>query len=157
MDLRYEHPTLLLQHMVWHEGYHHGQMKQALTVTGRPITDEEAGPVTWDVGCTRSGHGAVITSARVGSWETATDQCRSPGHSAREFCFSPSPPVMSRYHSRVRDADAGVKRIHGTSHCLHKARVVEDATQTKIPARRFPNVVLKEGVLCQHQVFNQLT
>jgi uncharacterized damage-inducible protein DinB len=49
MNLHYNHPILLLQHMLWHEGYHHGQMKLALKATGRPMTDEEAGPVTWDV------------------------------------------------------------------------------------------------------------
>jgi uncharacterized damage-inducible protein DinB len=49
MDLHYDHPILLLQHMLWHEGYHHGQMKLALKVAGRPITDEEVGPVTWGV------------------------------------------------------------------------------------------------------------
>jgi uncharacterized damage-inducible protein DinB len=49
MDLHYDHPILLLQHMVWHEGYHHGQIKLALKLAGRPITDDEAGPVTWDV------------------------------------------------------------------------------------------------------------
>jgi uncharacterized damage-inducible protein DinB len=49
MDLHYDHPILLLQHMLWHEGYHHGQMKLALKVAGRPLTDEEAGPVTWHV------------------------------------------------------------------------------------------------------------
>ena len=49
MNLHYDHPILLLQHMVWHEGYHHGQIKLALKVAGRPMTDEEAGPVTWDV------------------------------------------------------------------------------------------------------------
>jgi uncharacterized damage-inducible protein DinB len=49
MDLHYDHPILLLQHMVWHEGYHHGQIKLALKVAGHPISDEEAGPVTWDV------------------------------------------------------------------------------------------------------------
>jgi uncharacterized damage-inducible protein DinB len=49
MNLHYDHPILLLQHMVWHEGYHHGQMKLALKVSSRPITDEEAGPVTWNV------------------------------------------------------------------------------------------------------------
>src|ERR1700733_5760373 len=30
MLVRYDHPILLLQHMVWHEGYHHGQIKLAL-------------------------------------------------------------------------------------------------------------------------------
>jgi len=49
MNLHYDHPILLLQHMIWHEGYHHGQMKLALKAAGRPLTDEEAGPVTWGV------------------------------------------------------------------------------------------------------------
>ena len=49
MDLHYDHPILMLQHMLWHEGYHHGQIKLALKVAGRPLTDEEAGPVTWSV------------------------------------------------------------------------------------------------------------
>ncbi len=49
MDLHYDHPVLLLQHMIWHEGYHHGQIKLALKLTGRPITNKEAGPVTWRV------------------------------------------------------------------------------------------------------------
>jgi uncharacterized damage-inducible protein DinB len=49
MNLHYDHPILLLQHMLWHEGYHHGQIKLALKLTGRPITDEQAGPVTWGV------------------------------------------------------------------------------------------------------------
>ncbi len=49
MDVHYDHPILMLQHMVWHEGYHHGQIKLALKLAGRPITDDEAGPVTWDV------------------------------------------------------------------------------------------------------------
>jgi uncharacterized damage-inducible protein DinB len=49
MKLHYDHPILMLQHMIWHEGYHHGQMKLALKVAGLPMTDEEAGPLTWDV------------------------------------------------------------------------------------------------------------
>jgi len=49
MNLHYDHPILLLQHMLWHEGYHHGQMKMALKVAGHPLTDKEAGPVTWGV------------------------------------------------------------------------------------------------------------
>jgi uncharacterized damage-inducible protein DinB len=47
MNLHYDHPILLLQHMLWHEGYHHGQIKLTLKLTGRPMTNEEAGPVTW--------------------------------------------------------------------------------------------------------------
>jgi uncharacterized damage-inducible protein DinB len=49
MDLHYDHPILMLQHMVWHEGYHHGQIKLALKAAGRPMDDEEIGAVTWDV------------------------------------------------------------------------------------------------------------
>ena len=49
MNLHYDHPILLLQHMLWHEGYHHGQMKLALKVAGLAIGDEEVGPVTWGV------------------------------------------------------------------------------------------------------------
>jgi uncharacterized damage-inducible protein DinB len=49
MNLHYDHPILLLQHMLWHEGYHHGQMKLALKVAGRPMTNEEAGPITWGI------------------------------------------------------------------------------------------------------------
>ncbi len=49
MDLHYDHPMLLLQHMVWHEGYHHGQIKLALKLAGHPFDDEEIGAVTWGV------------------------------------------------------------------------------------------------------------
>lgn len=49
MDLHYDHPILFLQHMIWHEGYHHGQIKLALKAAGRPIADKAAGPVTWRV------------------------------------------------------------------------------------------------------------
>ena len=49
MDLHYDHPIRLRQHMIWHEGYHHGQIKLALKLAGRPITNKEAGPVTWGV------------------------------------------------------------------------------------------------------------
>jgi uncharacterized damage-inducible protein DinB len=49
MNVHYDHPILLLQHMIWHEGYHHGQIKRALKLAGRPIADEQAGPLTWDV------------------------------------------------------------------------------------------------------------
>ena len=49
MDLHYDHPILFLQHMIWHEGYHHGQIKLALKLTGNPMTNDKAGPVTWRV------------------------------------------------------------------------------------------------------------
>jgi uncharacterized damage-inducible protein DinB len=49
MDQHYDNPLLLLQHMVWHEGYHHGQIKLALKLAGHPFDDEEIGAITWDV------------------------------------------------------------------------------------------------------------
>ena len=49
MNLHYDHPILLLQHMIWHEGYHHGQMKLILKLAGRAMSDAGAGPISWDV------------------------------------------------------------------------------------------------------------
>jgi len=49
LDLHFDHPILLLQLLIFHESYHHGQIKLALKAAGRPVTDDEAGPVTWDV------------------------------------------------------------------------------------------------------------
>jgi len=37
MDVHYDHPILMLQHMIWHEGYHHGQIKLALMAAGTPF------------------------------------------------------------------------------------------------------------------------
>jgi uncharacterized damage-inducible protein DinB len=49
MEMHYDHPILLLQHMIWHEGYHHGQIKLALKMAGCPLSDDQAGPLTWRV------------------------------------------------------------------------------------------------------------
>lgn len=49
MDLHYDHPILFLQHMLWHEGYHHGQIKIALKLAGIPLADEVIGPLSWSV------------------------------------------------------------------------------------------------------------
>lgn len=49
MNLHFDHPILFLQHMIWHEGYHHGQIKLALKLTGRAISDDEVGRGTWGV------------------------------------------------------------------------------------------------------------
>ena len=54
MNLHYDHPILFLQHMIWHEGYHHGQIKLALKAAGRPMIDKEIGPVTWRVWMNKS-------------------------------------------------------------------------------------------------------
>jgi uncharacterized damage-inducible protein DinB len=47
MEMHYDHPILLLQHMLWHEGYHHGQIKLALKIAGQPLSDRDAGPISW--------------------------------------------------------------------------------------------------------------
>jgi len=49
MDVHYDHPVLFLQHMIWHEGYHQGQIKLALKLAGRPIPNAVAGPLTWRI------------------------------------------------------------------------------------------------------------
>jgi uncharacterized damage-inducible protein DinB len=55
MDRHYDHPVLMLQHMIWHEGYHHGQIKLALKLAGHPISDEVIGPLTWSIWMRKSG------------------------------------------------------------------------------------------------------
>jgi hypothetical protein len=35
--------------MIWHEGYHHGQIKLVLKLAGMPLSNKEAGPGTWGV------------------------------------------------------------------------------------------------------------
>jgi uncharacterized damage-inducible protein DinB len=49
MDLHYDHPILMLQHLIWHEGYHHGQIKLALMAAGLPLPDEVIGPLSWQI------------------------------------------------------------------------------------------------------------
>jgi len=49
MNLHYDHPILFLQHMIWHEGYHHGQIKLALKLAGSQIPDDAIGAGTWGV------------------------------------------------------------------------------------------------------------
>jgi len=49
MQRHYDHPLLFLQHMIWHEGYHHGQIKLALKLAGFPLSDEQIGPGTWSL------------------------------------------------------------------------------------------------------------
>jgi len=43
----YDHPILLLQHMLWHEGYHVGQIKLALKASGHTLSDEEEEKQIW--------------------------------------------------------------------------------------------------------------
>ena len=55
LQLHYDHPVLFLQHMLWHEGYHHGQIKLALKLAGCPLTDDQAGPLTWRIWMDKNG------------------------------------------------------------------------------------------------------
>jgi uncharacterized damage-inducible protein DinB len=48
-NVSYDHPILLLQHQLWHESYHVGQMMLALKAMGRPMTDAESAPLIWAV------------------------------------------------------------------------------------------------------------
>lgn len=49
MDHHYDHPLLMIQHLLWHDAYHHGQIKLALRAAGLPLADSLAGPVSWDL------------------------------------------------------------------------------------------------------------
>lgn len=49
LDRSYDHPILFLQLLMFHEAYHHGQIKVALKAQGCPVPDAVAGPLTWDV------------------------------------------------------------------------------------------------------------
>ena len=49
LNLHYDHPILLIQLLIFHEAYHHGQIKLALKMAGFPVTDDQAGPLTWDI------------------------------------------------------------------------------------------------------------
>jgi uncharacterized damage-inducible protein DinB len=68
MDRHYDHPILLLQHLIWHEGYHHGQIKIALKSAGHALDDHAAGRLTWRVWMNKTAQAALSTikgSARV--------------------------------------------------------------------------------------------
>ncbi len=43
----YDHPILLLQHLLWHEGYHVGQMKLALRAMGYAMPEEVEEKAIW--------------------------------------------------------------------------------------------------------------
>jgi uncharacterized damage-inducible protein DinB len=49
LDRDFAHPIQLLQFLIFHDGYHHGQIKLALKAAGCVITEEVAGPLIWDV------------------------------------------------------------------------------------------------------------
>jgi uncharacterized damage-inducible protein DinB len=49
LDRHFAHPIQLVPFLIFHEGYHHGQIKSALKAAGTPIYDHVAGPIVWDV------------------------------------------------------------------------------------------------------------
>jgi uncharacterized damage-inducible protein DinB len=49
MNTNYDHPILFLQHMIFHDAYHHGQIKLTLKLAGIILDDEIVGPLTWGV------------------------------------------------------------------------------------------------------------
>jgi uncharacterized damage-inducible protein DinB len=49
LDRDFAHPIQLVQFLIFHEGYHHGQIKLALKAVGCPVEDAMAGPLMWDV------------------------------------------------------------------------------------------------------------
>lgn len=49
LERDFAHPLHLIHFLIFHEGYHHGQIKLALKAVGRPLSDEAAGPLTWAV------------------------------------------------------------------------------------------------------------
>lgn len=46
-NVSYDHPVLLLQHMLWHEGYHFGQIKLALKAMGYVMSEEAEEKAIW--------------------------------------------------------------------------------------------------------------
>lgn len=71
MDMHYDHPILMLQHFIWHEGYHHGQIKLALKQAGQAFDDEAIGPFTWDVWMDKAeDHERRLQSLRTSSGES---------------------------------------------------------------------------------------
>ncbi|MGQ0767272.1 MAG: DinB family protein [Gemmatimonadota bacterium] len=49
LDREFAHPVHLVEFLIFHEAYHHGQIKLALKIAGTPIPDADAGPLTWHV------------------------------------------------------------------------------------------------------------
>jgi uncharacterized damage-inducible protein DinB len=48
-SVSYDHPVLLLQHMLWHEGYHFGQIKLALKAAGHVLSEEDEEKLVWSL------------------------------------------------------------------------------------------------------------
>ena len=77
MDLHYDHPILMLQHLIWHEGYHHGQVKLALKLAGRGLADRDVGRGTWGVWMLKTGV-AVLAAAFLAAPASAQTAAAAP-------------------------------------------------------------------------------
>lgn len=49
LDRDFAHPVQLVQFLIFHDGYHHGQMKLALKAAGAMVPDDVVGTQVWDV------------------------------------------------------------------------------------------------------------
>lgn len=49
LDQSFAHPVQLIQFLIFHDGYHHGQIKLALKTAGAAVPDDVVGPQVWDV------------------------------------------------------------------------------------------------------------
>jgi uncharacterized damage-inducible protein DinB len=49
LDRDFAHPIQLVQFLIFHDAYHHGQMKLALKASGNVLDDEYVGVHVWDV------------------------------------------------------------------------------------------------------------
>jgi uncharacterized damage-inducible protein DinB len=104
MNLHYDHPILLLQHMLWHEGYHHGQIKLALKLAGRPLSDKEAGPVTWGVWMRKMRIPAKANADSEGNANGIPGRRRTVLGAKRRWHFDCAGSVRLRQEKPIRSA-----------------------------------------------------
>ena len=103
--------------MVWHEGYHHGQIKLALKLAGYPFDDEEIGQVTWDVWLRKTsgperGRACVDTPGEAahspgfpggnGGSRSGAVRRASSGHALRDAAAPPRAGASRRRRARAR-------------------------------------------------------
>lgn len=62
LDQAFAHPVQLVTFLIFHDGYHHGQIKLALRAAGYTLADDLVGELVWDVWRAR-GHPSVASDA----------------------------------------------------------------------------------------------
>jgi hypothetical protein len=97
--------------MVWHEGYHHGQIKLALKAMGRPLDDERLDGWRGIFGLIRPGAGELVSYLRVGGIveERSHPSFARMGHPAPCLLYSVSATASGTlralyqyFHERVK-------------------------------------------------------